>query len=430
VHLGANLIHWLGVGIIALVALQALAMFVSTAPRISSQTRQQRLAEEILEEQLRTARARRVIREESSHSWNGWRKFRVLRKVQESADVVSIYLTPHDNIRLPSFEPGQFLTFQLRIPGVPQPVVRCYSLSDAPAEDCYRISVKRVPAAKPDLKPGVVSNYFHDVLKEGDIIDVKAPGGAFFLDLASRTPIVLIAGGIGITPVLSMVNSLARQGAISRETWFFLGARNGEENFAREHLRALAAKQENLKVHFCYSAPAAHEKQGVDYDEACRVSADLFKKLLPSNNYEYYLCGPPAFMESLTSGLREWGVPDGSVHFEAFGPASVPARQPAPATAAPGGASPSAGPVTTRRVNFARSGKELAWSGDAGNLLELAEKNGVMLPSGCRSGNCGTCLTAVKSGKVEYNKPPACQPEAGSCLTCIGVPAGELVLDA
>ncbi|MDB5172989.1 MAG: hypothetical protein JWN51_1762 [Phycisphaerales bacterium] len=428
-HLGANLIQWLGVGIVALMGLQAVALFVSTAPRLASQRRQQRIAEEILEEQLRTARARRVIREGTSQSWNGWRKFRVERKVLECSDVVSIYLTPHDRKRLPAFEPGQFLTFQLRIPGIAQPVVRCYSLSDAPAEDCYRISVKRVPAAKADLKPGVVSNYFHDQLQEGDIVDVKAPAGAFYLDLANRTPIVLIAGGIGITPVLSMVNALARDGPIPRETWFFLGARSGEENFAREHLRKLAARHENLKVHFCYSAPSAQEKQGVDFDHACRVSTELFKKLLPSNNYEYYLCGPPAFMESLTSGLREWGVPDSCVHFEAFGPASVPAKPAAAGAPAPGAGQP-AEAATSHRVTFARSGKELRWGGGVGNLLELAEKNGVNLPSGCRSGNCGTCLTAVRSGKVEYNKPPSCQPEAGSCLTCIGVPAGELVLDA
>ena len=120
-------------------------MFVSSTSRLSGQRRQDQLAAGILAEQLRAARVRRVSREETSLSWNGWRKFQVLRKVRECSDIVSIYLIPHDRKKLPAFLPGQFLTFQLRIPGLPQPVVRCYSLSDAPDDDCYRISVKRVP---------------------------------------------------------------------------------------------------------------------------------------------------------------------------------------------------------------------------------------------------------------------------------------------
>ena len=423
-HLSAALLEWIGLGLVALVTLQALALFVSTASRFKSQKRQQQLAADVLQEQLRAARVHRVLREESSLTWNGWRKFQVIRKSKECGDVVSLYFAPHDRKKMPGFYPGQFLTFQVRIPGMPQPVIRCYSLSDAPKEKYYRISVKRVPAAKPEHKPGLVSNYFHDHLKEGDIIDLKPPGGAFYLDLASRTPVVLIAGGIGVTPVLSMVNALTSRGPLTRETWFFLGVRHGQENFRRDHLRKLASQHEKLHMVFCYSNPLDNEKEGVDYDHGCRVSADLFKKLLPSNNYDYYLCGPPPFMESITRGLRDWGVPDSSVHFEAFGPASVSVK-PAPAPAATG-----ADTGKKVKVTFARSNKELFWSPDVANLLELAEKNGVTLSSGCRAGNCGTCMTAVKSGHVSYAKPPAFQCEGGSCLTCIGSPADELVLDA
>lgn len=425
-HLSAAILQWIGLGLIVLVTLQALALFVSTASRFKSQKRQQQLAAEVLQEQLRAARVHRVLREESSLTWNGWRKFQVIRKSKECGDVVSLYFAPHDRKKIPAFNPGQFLTFQVRVPGMPQPVVRCYSLSDAPKEKYYRISVKRVPAAKPEFKPGVVSNYFHDQLNEGDIIDLKPPGGGFYLDLASRSPVVLIAGGIGITPVLSMVNALTNRPPLTRETWFFLGVRHGEENFRKDHLRKLASQHENLHVVFCYSNPLPHEKEGVDFEHGCRVSADLFKKILPSNNYEYYLCGPPPFMESVTKGLRDWGVPDSAVHFEAFGPASVAVKPAAVAAAAAAGADTG----KKLKVKFARSNKELVWSGDVANLLELAEKNGVALPSGCRSGSCGTCMTAVKSGKVSYPKAPSFQVEDGSCLTCIGSPSDELVLDA
>lgn len=424
-HVGAELLQWIGLGLIAVVSLQAVMLFVSTLSRFSAQRRQQQLAAEVLEEQLKAAHVHRVLREDSSLTWNGWRKFQVVRKSKECADVMSIYFAPHDRKKMPGFYPGQFLTFQVRIPGMPQPVIRCYSLSDAPKEKYYRISVKRVPASRPEFKPGLVSNYFHDELNEGDIIDLKPPGGVFYLDLASRTPVVLIAGGIGITPVLSMVNALTQRGPLTRETWFFLGVRHGEENFRRDHLKKLASQHENLHIHFCYSDPKPHEKEGVDFHHAARVSADLLKKVLPSNNYDYYLCGPPPFMEAVTKGLRDWGVPDSAVHFEAFGPASVSVKPTVPAAIADAAAT-----GKKVKVTFARSNKEAFWTADIPNLLELAEKNGVSLPSGCRAGNCGTCMTAVKSGKVTYQKPPAFQCEGGSCLTCIGAPTDELVLDA
>ena len=424
-HVSVELLQWFGLGLIGIVGVQALTFAASSVSRLRSLKRQQRLASEILEEQLRTARAHRVIREESSLSWNGWRKFQVVRKSKECADVVSLYFAPHDRKKIPSFYPGQFLTFQVRIPGMPQGVIRCYSISDAPKEKYYRISVKRVPASKPGLKAGLVSNYFHDHLQEGEIIDLKPPGGSFYLDLASRTPVVLIGGGIGVTPLLSMVNALTQRGPLNRETWLFLGVKHGEENFRRQHLLKLASDHENLHIRFCYSNPLPNEKEGTDFHHGCRVSADLLKSVLPSNNYDYYLCGPPPFMESITRGLREWGVPDAAVHFEAFGPASVSVKPSAAAVNAE-----SAAVAKMLKITFSRSNKELFWTPDVANLLELAEKNGVTLQSGCRSGSCGTCVTAVKSGKVVYQKPPSFQPEGGSCLTCIGAPESELVLDA
>ena len=265
-HRAAELLQWIGLGLVAVLALQAVTLLVSTSSRFSAQRRQQRLAAEVLEEQLRTVQVRRVMREESSLTWNGWRKFQVVHKSVECSDVVSLYFARHDRKKIPGFNPGQFLTFQLRIPGIPQPVVRCYSLSDAPKEKYYRISVKRVPASKPEHKPGLVSNYFHDHLKEGDIIDCKPPAGAFFLDLAERTPVVLIAGGIGITPVLSMANALTARGPLTRETsWFFLGVRNGAKTFATSICRKLAAAHDKLHIQFCYSNPSENEKEGIDY---------------------------------------------------------------------------------------------------------------------------------------------------------------------
>lgn len=367
----------------------------------------------------------RFVQQQKELSWSGWRKFEVKKKNPEGGDICSFYLSPHDGRPLPPFNPGQFLTFQLHVPGQSKPIIRCYSLSDSPHhEDYYRVSIKRVPPPrdKPDVPPGLSSNHFHDNVNEGDILDVKAPGGAFFLDMSKSSPVVLIGGGVGLTPVLSMVNAITEVGS-QRETHFFYGLRNSREHVFKEHLEEIDRNFENVHMHICYSKPLETDVAGKDFQHEGRVGADLFKEVLPSNNYDYYMCGPPPMMTTVTEGLDEWGVPEKNVHFEAFGPAS--AKKKAPAKDAPAAA---AGPAIT--VNFAKSGKSLPWNADVGALLDFAEDNGVDIEFGCRAGNCGTCITAIKSGDVDYLNDPGEPPEAGSCLACIAVPKSDLTLDA
>lgn len=368
---------------------------------------------------------RRFDRERNELSWNGYRKFQIARKVMEGGGICSFYLAPHDARSLPPFHPGQFLTFQLHVPGQPKPVIRCYSLSDSPNHpDYYRVSIKRLPAPrdKPEVPPGLSSNYFHENLNEGDILDVKAPGGSFYLDMTKQTPVVLIGGGVGLTPVLSMLNAIVESGS-KREAYFFYGVRNGDEIVMKDHLERLAAENENVHLHLCYSNPKDDEVEGRDFTHSERVSVDLFKRILPSNNYDFYMCGPPPMMNSVTEGLEEWGVPEKSVHFEAFGPASAKKTAP-PATAAP---AEGAQAIT---VTFAKSGKSVPWDASIGSILDFAEANGVALDFGCRAGNCGTCITAIKSGEVDYLHEPGERPESGSCLACISVPKADLQLDA
>jgi hypothetical protein len=370
-----------------------------------------------------------------SYSWSGFRKFAIQRKVDEGGGVCSFYLTPHDRNPLASFKPGQFLTFNLHIRGsgrdAGKEVIRCYSLSDSPGHsDYYRISIKRVPPPrdKPDVPPGVASAYFHDELKEGDIVDVKAPAGSFCLDTTQQSPVVLIGGGVGVTPVLSMLNSIAESES-KRETWFFLGIRCGEDHIFREHFRAIELERENTHLHVCYSDPTEKDEEWGNYDHAERVSVEMFKKLLPSNNYDFYICGPPPMMDSIVKDLKGWGVPDGRIHFEAFGPASVNKKPAAPEEAKEvEKIEEKAGPQIA--VQFSKSGKSLEWSPSEGSLLDFALKNGVVIDSGCRTGNCGTCVTAIKSGEVAYFQEPGTMPEQGSCLVCISHPKGPLTLDA
>lgn len=363
----------------------------------------------------------------SELSWNSFRKFELVKKEMEAQDQCSFYLSPHDRRPLPPFKPGQYLTFQLNIPGQKKPVIRCYSLSDSAFNpDHYRLTVKKVHAPRDqDVPPGLSSNYFHDVLEVSDIIEVKAPSGGFFFDLTKPHPSVLIGGGIGLTPVLSMVNSMVDSG-YTQETWFFYGVRNGAEHAMKEHLQRLDEEHDWLHLQVCYSAPDDDAVLGDDYQQKGRVSVELMSKILPSNNYDYYMCGPPAMMNTVVADLEEWGVPEKNIHFEAFGPASVKKAKPAEPAAGDGPAEAKA----SFEVNFAKSGKKFEWDGEADSILEFAEENDIDMEFGCRAGNCGSCMTAVKSGDIELVQEAGADCEKGSCLTCVSIPKSNLVLDA
>lgn len=369
-----------------------------------------------------------VSRDRVEHSWSGKRKFRVVKRQFENRakDICSFYLEPHDGGALPPFLPGQFLTFELNIPDHPVPVVRCYSLSDSPlARDRYRISIRRVPPppkAGPEIPPGLSSSYFHSSLREGDILDVRAPAGGFHLDTGSERPVVFIAGGIGLTPVLSMFKWLADTGS-RRTAWFFLAVRNGNDIALREEINEIASRnKQQFHTVTLFSDPTENCIEGKDFDCNGFLNVDVLKRYLGTSNYEFYICGPPPMMEAMVKALVAWGVPETDVHFEAFGPGSVKkVQKPETGAEAVG---------TGFKVELTRSGKSLTWTKEAGTLLELAEASGVKINSGCRAGNCGTCVTAVKSGSVSYLVKPASAPTPGSALLCIAHPTGDIALDA
>lgn len=391
-----------------------------TLSREHSRATRERLALEI-----KTAMARCKQAEEQHLQWQGHRKFRVARKEMECENVCSFYLAPHDRKPLPPFKPGQYLTFQLAIPGQEKPVVRCYSLSDSPGRgDLYRVTIKKIVPLpdQPDGKPGLASSFFHDHVNEGDLLNVKAPSGHFFLDLGQERPVVLVGGGVGATPVLSMMNAIVESGS-SREVHCFLGFRDGREHFQKQHVERLASEHPNFHLHVCYSRPGAADRKGVDYEFDERVTVALLKRVLPSSNYDYFLCGPAAMMQSLAEGLEAWGVPSQSVFYEAFGPATVKKK----AVAEPLSADT---PAASLQITFSKSGKSAAWTPGCGSILELAEAHGVRMDSGCRAGNCGSCMVAVKSGAFEHMIPGVAATEAGSCLACVARPKSDLVVDA
>jgi ferredoxin-NADP reductase len=368
-----------------------------------------------------------------SGAWPGWRAFRVQAREFEDASRTqcSFYLEPVDGAPLPTFKPGQFLTFSLQLPDVEvelkgqvRAVTRCYSLSDRPDPARYRVTIKRVPppAGLPDLPPGRSSNHFHDRVQLGDVLKVKAPSGHFFIDPDPKVPAVLVAGGIGITPMMSMLRwCLAEQP--QRTVHLVYGVRNGGEQAFKPLLDELARANPLFRLTVAYSRPDPGDTLGVDYQHAGHVDIDLLKRTLPHGRHQFYVCGPSAMMETLVPALAEWGVPRQDIHYEAFGPASVrlPGAEPSE------GSSALAAPV---EVRFQRSGRTLEWDGQDANLLDFAERHGVSVESGCRSGGCGTCETKLVSGTVHYASPPDHDAAPGHCLLCVGKPASALVLAA
>jgi ferredoxin-NADP reductase len=414
----AKTLLWLGILLGAAVLCQLALLMLHSLVRTAGSAYRARGESDLLSQRLALGRLQ-LQRQENICGWNGTRKFKISRIVKECDGVRSFYLEPHDKRPLPGFYPGQYLTFELDIPGERKRVIRCYSLSDRPREDYYRVSIKHVlpPSEQPGGKPGLVSNFFHATLKEGDILDVKAPAGAFYLDTARTSPVVFLAGGVGVTPMISMLNDIAAN-APQREVWMYYVVRNSSDHIMKEALETMARGNEKIHLHICYTRPLTNDTSGKDYHHQGRLTLDLLKQQLGSNNYDFYLCGPGPMMEEMHNALLEWNVPKGNIHLEAFGPASVKKNPPVDQ------------PVDALKVTFSRSGREMSWTGEADSLLDFALAGEIPIGYGCRAGNCGTCKTAIKSGTVKYLKDPGCEVEAGSCLTCICVPESPLTLEA
>ena len=283
------------------------------------------------------------------------------------------------------------------------------------------MTIKRIPPPleQHDLPPGRVSNYFHDNAMPGSILQVRAPAGSFVLDEDSTLPVVLIAGGIGITPLFSLARAaLAVQP--DRVIYLIYGVRDHRELAFSTAIALMQTQHKNFRVTIVQSHPQPRKVGEPDHEEMGFIDVALLQRLLPHGQHQFYVCGPPPMLASLIPALRACGVAADAIHYEAFGPASL-------ASAEAVGALHLDQPF---EVRFARSGRTLAWTGAETNLLDFAEHHGIDVESGCRSGSCGTCGTAISSGEVRYATPPSFEVSTGQCLLCVGRPTGDLVLDA
>lgn len=355
---------------------------------------------------------------------NRWRPLRVAKIEMESRNIRSIYLEPNDGAGLPVFQAGQHLPLRFTLDG--EVHIRTYSLSSAPSDGFYRVSVKR---------EGRISTHLHEQIRVGDVLEARAPQGHFTVAPLERRPLVLLAAGVGITPLLSMLREVVYQGLRTRRirpTWLVQSSRSlAEQPFRQELDRLLEEAGDAVRVLRLLSQPEVNAHQGEDFDLQGRIDADLLRNLLEVEDYDqidFVLCGPGGFTQGLYDSLRELDVSDRQIHAETFGPSTLKRRldpdanvleQPPAAT-------------TSVPVVFERSAKEARWQPDGGSLLELAESRGLRPEFSCRGGSCGTCKTRLVSGAVNYPQPPADIPEAGHVLICCAVPAKSeqaLVLD-
>lgn len=355
---------------------------------------------------------------------NQWRRLRVAKIERESHSIRSIYLEPDDGAGLPVFLAGQHLPVRFTLDG--EVHIRTYSLSSAPSDGFYRISVKR---------EGRVSTHLHEQIQVGDVVEARAPQGHFTVAPLERRPLVLLAAGVGITPLLSMLREVVYQGLRTRRirpTWLLQSSRSlADQPFRRELDRLLESAGDAVRVLRLLSQPEADAHEGEDFDRRGRIDGAVLRDLLEVEDYDqidFVVCGPGGFTQGLYDGLRELDVRDAQIHAETFGPSTLKRRadpdaivieQPPAAT-------------TSVPVVFERSAKEARWQPDGSSLLELAESRGLRPEFSCRGGSCGTCKTRLVSGAVNYPQPPAEVPEAGHVLICCAVPAQSdqpLVLD-
>lgn len=273
--------------------------------------------------------------EKMAGGWRGWRAMKVVKKIPESSHVTSFYFSPADEAKLPTFKPGQYISIRVNITSLGIKQIRQYSLSKAPteADNTFRISVKREEGAI-SACPGNVSNALHNEVNEGDIVELSHPTGDFFLEtekpscpvmgskVNSSTPVVLISAGVGITPLMSMLQHLTQSPSQRPISWIHVARNQAVDPFTSD-IKRITSEHKNVKAKVFHSSPAAEEQEGQDFDVQGRLDLDQTDKLLHlDESTHYFVCGPEAFMAEAANYLKKHGTESTRIHFEVFGAGS------------------------------------------------------------------------------------------------------------
>ncbi|MGX9524486.1 FAD-binding oxidoreductase [Alcaligenes nematophilus] len=382
-----------------------------------------------------------------------FRDYRVLEKQRESDVITSFVLQPVDGV-MPPYQPGQYLVFRLEIDG--QIVLRNYSVSGDPdCTDRLRISVKHEKApAGSSVADGLASSYLHQQVQPGDVLSAAGPMGEFVLDESSQRPVVLLSGGVGQTPLLAMLHRLLKRS--QRKVYVIHACDNSVVHAFADEMRELVAQHEGVQLYFCYRNPTEHDEQVGLHHVAGLITREQLQRWLPLDDYEFYLCGPSAFMQSNYGVLRSLGVARERIHYEFFGPATVLENtladdvaasavqdqvQPAPSSRVDANVLELDSPVEAVRgaataaedaaqtVTFLPDGRQAQWHEDCPSLLDLAEETGLSPDFNCRAGLCNTCMCTLVSGEVDYFEEPLDPVPEGKVLLCCSRPRGPVAVE-
>ncbi|WP_336512838.1 molybdopterin-dependent oxidoreductase [Phaeobacter italicus] len=349
-------------------------------------------------------------------AWSGFRTA-VVQEVERVAEGCTRVAFTVDGFELlPDFLPGQHITLKAKVPGQDSPVIRCYSLIGSgvdPERKTYQITVRVVPAppGADDLPDGVMSGYINHVLEPGSLVELKAPSGRFTLPVESNCPVVMVAGGIGITPFLSYLETAAAMGA-KHPIRLVYANRNSAGHAYRARIAGFKDRLPGFEAINIYNDPLPSDAVGGTHDRSGFATAQDILQGWDGTVPMVYQCGPPPMMAALEAALADAGHPPERLHKEAF--VSPVADKPLPN-----------GPF---QVTFAKSGKSVEWTKSAGSLLDLAESHGLALASGCRAGQCESCRIRVIEGQTIHRTELAFDDEA-HCLACQAVPKTDVVVD-
>lgn len=352
--------------------------------------------------------------------WQGWREFRVAEVVEETAEIKSFVFKPSGNQPLAGYRAGQFLTVQLPV-NAGSPLIRVWSLSDYQEEpDHYRLSIKKEPQ-------GLGSGFMHDRIKAGSYLSISPPMGRFVLDRSGFKPVLLIAGGIGITPLLSMLKAHLARGEKAPPLYFIHCCRNRAVQAFRAELDQIEGEYEVPMLHV-YDQPSENDEIGKDYDiegylslehiqsfmEGCHIIHGGKRIDMPLVEVDIYMCGPPLFRDKLYAELLRAGANPDRVFQESFLPNS---------------GSDLHEQIDSATVVFSHTGKTVQWTAEEDlTLLELAESAGLSPDNACRMGVCQSCSVGLEEGKVHYDFVLTHPPGENQVLLCSAKPASRRVV--
>ena len=349
-------------------------------------------------------------------TWQGFRDFVVSSMTEEAVGVRTVTFRAADGGPLPDYLPGQHVTTHIPTLGEGG-TTRAYSLTGPATEEdrrTYSISVRHQRGRSAEGKEfeGLMSAHIHRELKVGDVVALRSPSGTFTIPRKSRQPIVMFAGGIGITPFISYLESIKHPGEDAPPCWLFYANLNSRTHAFRQRIAELKEMLPLLTVVNCYAQPL-DELAGRDFQMQGYLTGHVVDQDLIERRARFYFCGPEPMMNAITAGLEERGVPPFDIFREVF---RSPAR-------------PRLDPSQRFVVSFTRSNTKAEWTPEKGSLLAFGESLGIRMPSGCRVGQCESCAVKVVAGKVEHMTGHGPE-ESSMCFACQAIPAGEVAIEA